>query len=105
MKRIFNGNARALAMDMSDVHHIAIYGDLIAAKVQGRAASGGLSRHGSCVDQYQKKKLNFYLRSSHLLTAIQFHAVSAKIICIIQCGNIPFSEHSNVAFSIFEIVF
>lgn len=26
-------------MDMPDVHHIAIYGDLIAAKVQGRAAS------------------------------------------------------------------
>jgi len=40
MKRIFNGNARALAMDMPDVHHIAIYGDLIAAKVQGRAAYG-----------------------------------------------------------------
>lgn len=26
-------------MDMPDVHHIAIYGDLIAAKAQGRAAS------------------------------------------------------------------
>lgn len=39
MKRIFNGNARALPMDMPDVHHIAIYGDLIAAKVQGRAVS------------------------------------------------------------------
>jgi len=48
MKRIFNGNAWTLAMDMSDVHHIAIYGDLITAKVQGRVASGG---RGSCVDQ------------------------------------------------------
>lgn len=44
MKRIFNGNARALAMDMPDVHHIAIYGDLIAAKVQGRAVSIGRLR-------------------------------------------------------------
>lgn len=35
MKRIFNGNGRPLAMDMLDVHHIAIYDDLIAAKVQG----------------------------------------------------------------------
>lgn len=76
MKRIFNGNARALAMDMSDVHHIAIYGDLIAAKVQGRAASSGLSWHGDrALINIRKKNLNFYLRSSHLLTAIQLYCV------------------------------
>jgi len=45
MKRIFNENARALAMDMPDVHYIAIYGDLIAAKVQGRAASSCNTNH------------------------------------------------------------
>lgn len=39
MKRIFNGNARTLAMDMLDVHYIAIYDDLIATKVQGCVAS------------------------------------------------------------------
>lgn len=56
MKRIFNGIARALAMDMSDVHHIAIYGDLIAAKVQGRAASGSHGTDCSLINRSQKKK-------------------------------------------------
>lgn len=45
MKRIFNENARALAMDMPDVHYIAIYDDLIAAKVQGRAAGSRNTNH------------------------------------------------------------
>lgn len=46
MKRIFNGNARPLAMDMPDVHHIAIYDDLIAAKVQGRTRPAVAPPHG-----------------------------------------------------------
>lgn len=32
-------------MDMPDVHYIAIYGDLIAAKVQGRAAGSCNTNH------------------------------------------------------------
>lgn len=36
-------------MYMPDVHHIAIYGDLIAAKVQGRAISGESLRDTTAV--------------------------------------------------------
>lgn len=97
MKRIFNGIARALAMDMSDVHHIAIYGDLIAAKVQGRTASGSHGTDCALINRTRKKNTKplSSILSSHLPTAIQFLAVSAEIICIIQCSKVPFSERSN----------
>lgn len=66
MKRIFNGNARTLAMDMLDVHYIAIYGDLIATKVQGCGASSESPQYRS----YDIRKDSIYHRSSHFLSMI-----------------------------------
>lgn len=64
MKRIFNGNARALAMDNARrAPHCNLYGDLIAAKVQGRATRTGDLLLESCTNQYQKRLILFFIHN------------------------------------------
>jgi len=54
-------------MDMPDVHHIAIYGDLIAAKVQGRAAYGRyLHARIACSNRYRKEPIFFSIHTFSL---------------------------------------
>lgn len=92
-------------MDMLDVHYIAIYGDLIATKVQGCVASSEPPQYRSYDIRKDLNLSSIYRRIFHL--RFNLFLAFAKLICTIEYCNISYYIPIQVikcSFYIFSIL-